>query len=122
MTFLRSSTSGPLIKPSSSEWDAQIVCACKSNGTLRMAVDYRLLNNKLITTETLHPLPLMDDLLDRLAKAKYLAVLDAKSGYYQMPLKDGDSEKQHLLSLAVISNLLTGHHLVSREQDTACSG
>ena len=81
-----------VIRPSNSKWAAPIVCVRKSDGSLRMAVDYRMLNSKS-TTATLHPIPLIDDLIDRLANAKYFAVLDAKSGYHQMPLKEGDSEK-----------------------------
>ena len=81
-----------VIRPSNSKWAAPIVCARKSDGSLRMALDYRALNS-ISHTATLHPIPLIDDLLDRLAKAKYFAVLDAKSGYHQMPLKEEDSEK-----------------------------
>ena len=81
-----------VIRPSNSKWAAPIVCVRKSDGSLRMAVDYRVLNSKS-STATLHPIPLIDDLLDRLSNAKFFAVLDAKSGYHQMPLKVGDSEK-----------------------------
>ena len=81
-----------VIRPSNSVWAAPIVCARKSNGSLRMAIDYRELNSKSHTA-TLHPIPLIDDLLDRLSKAKYFAVLDAKSGYHQLPLREEDSQK-----------------------------
>lgn len=81
-----------VIRQSNSKWAAPIVCARKKDGSLRMAIDYRSLNSKSHTA-TLHPIPLIDDLLDRLADAKYFAVLDAKSGYHQMPLKQEDSEK-----------------------------
>ena len=81
-----------VIRQSNSKWAAPIVCARKNDGSLRMAIDYRNLNSKSHTA-TLHPIPLIDDLLDRLADAKYFAMLDAKSGYYQMPLKREDAEK-----------------------------
>ena len=81
-----------VIRPSNSKWAAPIVCARKSDGSMRMALDYRTLNSKS-STATLHPIPLIDDLLDRLAKAKYFAVLDAKSGYHQMLLREQDSDK-----------------------------
>lgn len=81
-----------VIRQSNSKWAAPIVCARKKDGSLRMAIDYRSLNSKSYTA-TLHPIPLIDDLLDRLAEAKYFAILDAKSGYHQMPLKQEDSEK-----------------------------
>ena len=81
-----------VIRQSNSVWAAPIVCARKRDGSLRMAIDYRALNS-VSHTATLHPIPLIDDLLDRLAKAKYFAVLDAKSGYHQLPLKEEDSKK-----------------------------
>ena len=57
-----------------------------------MAIDYRMMNEKS-NTATLHPIPLIDDLLDRLGKAQYFAVLDAKAGYHQLPLREEDSDK-----------------------------
>jgi transposase InsO family protein len=80
-----------VIRESNSQWASPIVCARKKDGSLRMAIDYRITNEKS-NTATLHPIPLIDDLLDRLGKAKYFAVLDAKSGYHQLPLKKEDSE------------------------------
>ena len=80
-----------VVRESNSQWASPIVCARKKDGGLRMAIDYRMTNEKS-NTATLHPIPLIDDLLDRLGKAKYFAVLDAKSGYHQLPLRKEDSE------------------------------
>ena len=49
--------------------------------------------NERSNTATLDPIPLIDDLLDRLGKAKYFAILDAKAGYHQLPLNKDDSDK-----------------------------
>ena len=81
-----------VIRESDSQWASPIVCARKKDGTLRMAIDYRMVNERS-NTATLHPIPLIDDLLDRLGKAKYFAVLDAKAGYHQLPLNKDDSDK-----------------------------
>ena len=80
-----------VIRKSNSPWAAPIVCARKANGDLRLAIDYRGVN-KVSQPATLHPIPVIEDLLDRLGKAKYFSVLDAKSGYHQMPLKSEDSK------------------------------
>ena len=48
--------------------------------------------NKVSSPATLHPIPHIEDLLDRLGEARYFSTLDAKSGYHQMPLKPEDSE------------------------------
>jgi hypothetical protein len=79
-----------VIRESNSEWASPIVCARKADGSLRLVIDYRLTNDKS-KTATLHPIPLIDDLIDHLSKAKYFSTLDAKSGYHQMPLKSDDS-------------------------------
>ena len=80
-----------LIRSSNSPWASPVVCARRADGTLRLALDYRLVN-AVSYPATLHPIPLIEDLLDRLAEARYFSVLDAKSGYHQMPLTAQDSE------------------------------
>ena len=80
-----------VIRPSNSPWAAPIVCARRQDGSIRLAIDYRALNIASLPA-TLHPIPRMDDLVDRLTGAKYFAILDAKCGYHQMPLKTEETE------------------------------
>ena len=80
-----------VIRESHSPWAAPVVCARRKDGRLRLAIDYRRVN-ATSAAATLHPIPLMEDLVDRLANAKYFSVLDAKSGYHQLPLHPADSE------------------------------
>ena len=80
-----------VIRESHSPWAAPVVCARRKDGRLRLAIDYRRVNAKSAAA-TLHPIPLMEDLVDRLANARYFSVLDAKSGYHQLPLHPPDSE------------------------------
>ena len=79
-----------VVRQSNSEWASPIVYARRSDGSLRLVIDYRLTNEKS-RTATLHPIPLIDDLIDHLSGAKYFSTLDAKSGYHQMPLRREDS-------------------------------
>ena len=79
------------IRKSSSPWASPIVCARRANGDIRLAIDYRDVNSASLPA-TVHPIPIIEDLLDRLSKAKYFSVLDAKAGYHQMPLKKEESE------------------------------
>ena len=79
-----------VIRESNSEWASPIVCARKADGSLRLVIDYRVTNTKS-KTATLHPIPLIDDLVDHLHDAKYFSILDARSGYHQMPLKEEES-------------------------------
>ena len=80
-----------VIRQSHSPWAAPVVCARRKDGRLRLAIDYRRVN-AVSAASTLHPIPLMEDLLDRLGNAKFFTILDAKCGYHQLPLNQSESE------------------------------
>ncbi len=71
-----------LIRPSASPYGAPILFVRKHDGTLRMCVDYRVLNSR--TVKDKFPLPRIDDLLDNLHSAHVFSTLDLKQGFYQM--------------------------------------
>ena len=77
-----------LIRPSTSPYGAPVLLVSKPDGTWRMCIDYRALNQ--ITTKNSYPLPRIDDLLDRIQGAKYFSTLDLMSGYHQLRLRDSD--------------------------------
>ncbi|KAF9762429.1 Retrovirus-related Pol polyprotein from transposon [Nosema granulosis] len=80
-----------IIRSSSSEWCSRIVPVTKSDGTLRMCIDYRALNQ--LTTKDRYPLPRIDEILDSLAGAEFFTTLDATSGYYQIAVEEEDKKK-----------------------------
>jgi hypothetical protein len=67
-----------VIQPIHSPCGSPIIIVPKKDGTWRMCIDYRALNN--ITLKNWYPLPRIDDLLDQLHHAKYFTKLDSKSG------------------------------------------
>jgi hypothetical protein len=79
------------IKLSKSPYGAFVLFAHKKDGTLRMCVDYRTLNK--VTVKNRYPLPRIDDLFDRLLKAKVFSRIDLRSKYYQIWIAKGDEEK-----------------------------
>lgn len=81
-----------VIEASTSPWSAPVVCVSKPDGTLRMCVDYRTLN--AVTTPDPFPMPRIEELLDKVAPAKYITTLDLNKGYYQIPLDEKSMEKK----------------------------
>ena len=75
-----------IIERSSSEWAARIVFVKKKDGMLRMCVDYRRLN--ALSDGDAYPIPRVDDLIDRLGKAKYITTLDLSCGYWEVPVNE----------------------------------
>ena len=69
-----------------SGWVSPIVPVRKSNGTLRLCVDYRQLNKSIVRER--RSLPTIDEITAELAGAEVFSVLDAESGFHQLLLDD----------------------------------
>ena len=80
-----------VIKESSSPWMAPTVFVPKKSGELRICVDYRALNKQSVKDS--YPLPLPDEIQDRLTNATVFSTLDLHSGYWQLPVAEEDQPK-----------------------------
>ena len=79
------------IERSHSPWASSLVVVSRAGSSEpRCCVDYRKLNEVLKPIK--YPLPRTDECLESLAGCEYISCLDAKSGYYQIPVHD-DKEK-----------------------------
>lgn len=79
------------IRPSSSAWASPVVMVPKPDGSLRMCVDYRKLNQ--VTKDDVYPLPYIEDVLDRLGKSSIFSTMDVASGFWQVPMHPASIEK-----------------------------
>jgi hypothetical protein len=79
------------VRPSASSWGSPVLFMEKKDGTKRMCIYYRTLNS--MTIKNKYPLPRIEDLLDRLKKAKFFSKIDLRSGYHQMEIREQDITK-----------------------------
>ena len=67
-----------------------MVVASKKSGDIRLCIDPQQLNKAL--KRELHPLPVMDDVLPELSRAKVFSRFDLRNGYWQCILDEESSK------------------------------
>ena len=70
---------------------APVMFVNKKDGGRRLCVDYRHIN--AVTEARCYPLPLVDELLDRAANAKYFTTLDLRDAYHLLRVAPGEEWK-----------------------------
>ena len=79
------------IRPSSSPAAAPVLFVKKKDGSLRMCVDYRGLNEGTIKNR--YPLPLIQETLGQLQQARFFTTLDVRGAYNLIRIAEGDEWK-----------------------------
>lgn len=73
-----------LVLPSRSPWGSPVILVPKKDGTKKLCVDFRKINT--LTTPDPYPIPRIDAMIDELAGASFISVLDMTKGYWQVPV------------------------------------
>ncbi len=74
------------IRESKSSYSSPVVCVRKPCGGLRMCVDYRMLNKKIVSDKM--PIPRVQELLDGLDGQEWFSTLDMTKAYHQGYVKE----------------------------------
>jgi len=82
-----------VIEPSTSEWASPVFLVPKPDGSTRLCIDYRQLNDR--TVRDTYPLPRIDDCLHSFGDAKFFSTLECNAVYLQIPVAE---ENKHLTS------------------------
>lgn len=85
-----------IIQPSRSPYNSPIwVVPKKADASgqkkYRMVIDYRKLNEQTVADK--YPIPEINDVLPQLGQNKFFTVIDLKSGFHQIPLRESDRKK-----------------------------
>jgi hypothetical protein len=84
------------IRPSTSPWAAPVLFVEKKDGTRRMCINYRALNE--VTIKNKYPLPRIEDLFDQLRGASMFSKIDLRSGYHQLRIRPSDILKMTFIT------------------------
>ena len=79
-----------IIRESQSPFNSPLWIVPKKSNKLRMVIDYRKINED--TGQDAYPLPVMDDILDQLGKAKFFSAFDLSAGFHQIPMRERDKK------------------------------
>jgi hypothetical protein len=72
------------IGPNTFTWATPVLFVEKKDGTKRMCIHYRALNE--VTINNMYPLPRIEDLFDQLRGASVFSKIDLRSGYHQLKI------------------------------------
>ena len=86
--FLEDNLRKGYIQTSKSPIASPVFFIKKKDGKLRFVQDYQKLNE--LTIQNCYPLPLVQDIINRLQEAKYFTKFDVQWGYNNIQIKEGD--------------------------------
>jgi hypothetical protein len=79
------------IHPSTSPWGSPVIFVSKKDGTQRLCVDYRAINE--VTIMNKYSLPRIDDLFDQLHGVCVFSKIDLRLGYHLLKIRECDIPK-----------------------------
>ena len=79
------------IRESESQWASPMVTVRKPDGTARICVDFKRINE--ITKPLPFYMPRVEEVLEQVGRSRVISKLDLSKGYYQVPMVESDIDK-----------------------------
>ena len=89
--YVQAGVASGQIRVSQSPYGSMALVVWKKDGTPRVVIDYRGVND--VTVKNKYPLPLMDELFDRVHGANVFSKIDLRTGFHQIKIHPDDREK-----------------------------
>ena len=80
-----------IIRPSASPWSSSVVTVKKKDGGIRICIDFRAVT--AITQPDPYQMPLIEEILDMLASARFISKVDLNKRFHQIPIVPEDISK-----------------------------
>ncbi|GFT93159.1 retrovirus-related Pol polyprotein from transposon 297 [Trichonephila clavipes] len=77
-------TQNGVIEPCSSAYASQVLVVHIKDGSPRVCIDFRKLNRVLVKDH--YPLPLIEDILDKLQDTRVFSTIDLRNGFFHVPV------------------------------------
>ena len=90
-TMINEMLANEIIEPCEGPWVFPLVAAPKKDNQIRLCVDFKNLN--AVTRPDKYPIPPMNDLLRDIQPGAVLSIIDLKSGFWQVPIREEDMDK-----------------------------
>ncbi|GFX59975.1 retrovirus-related Pol polyprotein from transposon 297 [Trichonephila clavipes] len=75
-----------IIRESCSDFSSPVVVCKKKEGTMRLCIDYRKLNKKIVKDR--YSLPIIEEVLDKLGNGKIFTMLDLKNAFFHVDVDE----------------------------------
>lgn len=79
------------VEESRSPWKSPVVVEPEPDGTIRVSVGFRKVNE--VAAFDAFPMPQVEEMLEKTSQAKYISTLDLMKGYWQIPMNTVDKDK-----------------------------
>ena len=85
-----------IVVPSTSPWASPVVPVPKKDGTVRVCVDYRKLNE--VTIADPYYMTTLEEILEKVGESRVMTKLDLAKGFYQVEVEPNSQEKTAFIS------------------------